>query len=233
MHTPDTRVPVEETLSGIDALYKEGTIKRFGLSNYFPEQIEEVIEVCKKKGFILPSVFEGSYNAVARLAEDKLLSILRKNNISFWAYSPIAGGFLTKTTQQFRDQSFEGRWHKDRFLGKCYQQMYNKPEALEALDKWHEIAAAEGIAPVEMAYRWVVHNSVLDGDLGDAIIIGASTTEQWKSNLVAIQKGPLSAETAAKIDALWPPLRAGSTYCNWEVVVQMMALLKKQQTGSS
>ncbi|KAG6355035.1 hypothetical protein INS49_004116 [Diaporthe citri] len=205
IHCPDRRVSFEDTLSGVDALYKEGAFKRFGLANYTPDEVEEVLKICNEKGFVLPSVFTGSYSAVARLPEDRLLPLLRKHNIAFYAYSPIAGGFLAKKSQEFRDQSFAGRWDKSAMLGMVYQFMYNKPNALEALDKWHEIAAAEGIPAAELAYRWVVHNSALDGSLGDGIIIGASSLEQWNSNIAAIQKGPLSAETAAKIDALWGP----------------------------
>ncbi|KAK7713045.1 hypothetical protein SLS63_012188 [Diaporthe eres] len=227
MHAPDTRMPLEETVSGFDALYREGTIKRFGLSNYTPEQVEEVVKVCHDKGFVLPSVFQGSYSAVARLAEDKLLPILRKHGISFYAYSPIAGGFLAKTPQQFRDDSFQGQWEKSNFLGKCYHLMYNRPNALEALDRWHEIAEAEDISGVEMAFRWVVHNSALDGSLGDGVVIGASTTEQWKGNLAAIQKGPLSSEANAKIDSLWGPLKSESYYSNLDVVTEIMAAAAK------
>lgn len=233
MHAPDTRVPLEETISGFDALYKEGTIKRFGLSNYTPEQVEEVVKVCHDKGFVLPSVFQGSFSAIARLPEDKLLPILRKHGISFYAYSPIAGGFLAKTAQQFRDDSFQGRWEKSNFLGKCYHLMYNRPNALEALDRWHEIAEAEGISAVEMAFRWVVHNSVLDGALGDGVVIGASTTEQWKGTLAAIQKGPLSSEAAAKIDALWGPLKSESYYSNLDVVTEIMAAAAKQPAATN
>lgn len=208
MHTPDTRVPFEETLSGIDFLYKEGIFKRFGLSNHTPEQVEEVLEVCNERGFVRPSVYQGAYSAIARLAEDKLLPLLRKHKISFYAYSPSSGGFLAKTSRQFRDGSLVGRWHKDTYLGTVYQLLYNKPDTLEALDQWHEIAKVEGIPAVEMAYRWVVHNSALDGSLGDGVVVGASTTEQWKSTLAAIQKGPLSMDAANKIDALWGPLKA-------------------------
>ncbi|KAG8158155.1 hypothetical protein KVR01_011916 [Diaporthe batatas] len=228
IHCPDYRVSFEDTLSGIDALYKEGAFKRFGLANYRPEEVEEVIKVCKDKGFVLPSVFTGSYSAVARLPERELLPLLRKHKIAFYAYSPIAGGLLAKTSQQFRDQSFTGRWDKAGFLGKVYQFIYNKPNALEALDKWHEIAAAEGISPAEMAYRWVAHNSALDGSLGDGIIIGATSIEQWNSNLEAIQKGPLSAETAKKIDSLWGPgLESDSILDNWAAIQGVTAASKK------
>lgn len=144
-------MPVEETLAGVNALHQEGLFKRFGLSNHTATQIQEVLQICKEKSFVLPSVFEGSYSAVARLAEDDILPLLRKNNIAFYAYSPIAGGFLAKTSQQFRDQSFEGRWEKSKFLGLVYQHLYNRPSSLNVLDKWHEIAKAEGISAVELA----------------------------------------------------------------------------------
>lgn len=228
MHTPDTRVPFEETLSGIDTLYKEGKFTKFGLSNYTPEQVEEVLKICNEKGFVLPSVYQGSYSAVARLPEDRLLPLLRMHNISFYAYSPIAGGFLAKESQQFRDDSLRGRWGKDSFLGIVYQFLYNKPDALDTLDEWHKIAKAEGISTVEMAYRWVAYNSALDSSLGDGIVIGASTIEQWKMNLAAIQKGPLSTKTAARIDALWGPLKPTSVFSNFEAVAGVMALKKSK-----
>lgn len=94
--------------------------------------------------------------------------------------------------------------------------MYNRPSALEALGKRHEISQAEIPSAVEMAFRWVVHNSALDGSLGDGVVIDASTTGQWNDNLDAIQKGPLSSEATAKIDALLEPLESESYYCNLE-----------------
>lgn len=135
----------------MDALYKDGSFKRFGLSNHTMEEVEKVLKICKQKSFVLPSVYEGMYSAMARLPEDELLPMIRKHNISYYAYSPISGGFLAKTAQQFHDQSFKGRWEKSAFLGMVYQYMYNKPVMLEALKKWHEIAETSGMSAVEMA----------------------------------------------------------------------------------
>lgn len=85
LHAPDVRVPFEKTLSGFDALYNEGLFKHFGLANHTAEQVEEVVKICKEKSFVLPSVFQGSYNPIARLPEETLLPVLRKHNISFAA----------------------------------------------------------------------------------------------------------------------------------------------------
>lgn len=67
---------------------------------------------------------------------------------------------------------------------------------------------AEGISAAEMAFRWAVHNSVLDGSRRDAVIIGPRTTEQTRAALDGIQNGSLSTEGQAKIDALLVPLQS-------------------------
>ncbi|ETS86724.1 hypothetical protein PFICI_00552 [Pestalotiopsis fici W106-1] len=219
LHAPDARVPVEEMLSGFDALYKEGVFKHFGLANHSAAQIEEIVKACKANNFVLPSFFQGSYNPIARLPEDELLPVLRKHNITFVAYSPMAGSFLAKPAQSFRDdpESFQGRWNKESFLGKIHHFLYSRPLTLQTLDKWHEIAEAEGISGAEMAYRWVAYHSALTKD--DGMVIGATTIEQWKSNLEGIQKGPLSPHAAAKIDALWTPeLKAGSFLDHFQTI---------------
>lgn len=210
MHAPDPRVPVEETLAGIHALYQAGAFRRFGLSNYSLTQVDEVLRICHQRGFVAPTVYQGNYNAVARLPEDQLLPLLRKHNMAFYAYSPIAGGFLAKKPSDFDDNDTlkEGRWDADSYYGKIYRSLYSdRPETLHALKKWTEIAADEGITGTELAFRWVVHNSALDGALGDAAIIGARNEKQLRSAWEAIAKGPLSKEVQAKCDAVWEPLK--------------------------
>lgn len=83
--------------------------------------------------------------------------------------------------------------------------MDDKPLILEALDKWQEMADTGGMSAVEMGYRWVAHHSALDASQGDGLVIGALSVARWQSYLAAVEKGPLDAETAAKIDGLWTP----------------------------
>ena len=61
IHAPDGDTPIEQTLSGINEVYKSGFFKRFGLSNYKPEDVEKVYNHCKEKGYPLPSVYQGMY----------------------------------------------------------------------------------------------------------------------------------------------------------------------------
>ena len=59
IHAPDADTPIEQTLEGVNEVYKMGFFKRFGLSNYKAEDVEKVYNHCKEKGYPLPSVYQG------------------------------------------------------------------------------------------------------------------------------------------------------------------------------
>lgn len=211
-------------LAGIDELYQAGSFQRFGLSNYDPEGVEDVIRVCKEHNFVLPTVYQGNYNAVARRTETELIPLLRQHNIAFYAYSPIAGGFLAKTSADLKSRTLSGRWAPESFFGGVYYELYaGKSAFLDALDAWHEIAAAEGVSGWELAYRWIVHSSILDGRLGDAVVIGPRTAEQLQEVMEAIRKGPLTNEAQTKVAALWEPLKGEAYLDNLDAIKNLMA----------
>lgn len=202
IHAPDRRFPLEEFLAGVNALYQAGKFKRFGLSNYLATEVDEVVRVCREKGYVLPTVYQGNYSAVARRMETELLPTLRKHNIAFNAYSPIAGGFLTKDVEMLISGG-EGRWDPTTMLGGLYHGLYNKKNMLDGLRLWDKISKESGIPKAELAYRWVAHNSALKGELGDGVIFGTRTIEQLNQTLAGFAKGPLDSEIVAQIEQVW------------------------------
>jgi aryl-alcohol dehydrogenase-like predicted oxidoreductase len=219
---------MEPILAAVNELYKAGKFKRFGISNFRADEVEKVIRIGKQNNYILPSVYQGNYSAVARLTEKELFPTLRKYNIAFYAYSPIAGGFLTKSPKQLMDGG-QGRWDPSNFLGQLYGTLYKKPAMLKALEMWGEIAKDLGISKAELAYRWVAFNSHIEGELGDAIIIGARTIEQLKETLAGLRNGPLSEDAVGKIDELWKTIEHVSpldNYNNYISLQQELAVMK-------
>ncbi|KAK7018462.1 aflatoxin B1 aldehyde reductase member 4 [Favolaschia claudopus] len=204
IHAPDASLDLEDQLKGINDAYKAGYFKRFGLSNFKASDVERVYDICKTKGYPLPRVYQGNYSAVTRAQETLLIPTLRKLNIAFYVYSPIAGGLLTKTSEQLRTQSADaGRYSKDDEMGKVYGPLYNKPEFYEALDLWGQAAEEAGCSRAELAYRWVAFDSVVDSKLGDAVIFGASKHAQISQTLGWLKKGSVGEKAKAKIEAIW------------------------------
>jgi aflatoxin B1 aldehyde reductase len=133
-HGADTRMPWEDQLSAINPLYEQGAFKQLGVSNFSAEQVQELYDVAKKNGYPLPTVYQGSYSAVSRLSETRLLPTLRRLGIAYYAYSPIAGGFLAKTRKQIEEGA--GRFDPETILGQMYLGLYSKPAHFDALDTW-------------------------------------------------------------------------------------------------
>ncbi|KAJ1534481.1 Aflatoxin B1 aldehyde reductase member 2 [Cladochytrium tenue] len=217
LHSPDRKTPIEDTLSGIQELYTQGRFKRFGLSNFLPHEVEEVVRVAREKGYVLPTVYQGNYNAVARGQEPELFPVLRKHGITFYAYSPLAGGFLTKSKAQFEaGAKGAGRFVEGGgYVNDLYRELYLKPKLLDALDSWAAISQDAGVSRAELAYRWVRYHSALRAELGDAVIIGASTLDQLRETLVGLDKGPLPADIVRRIESVWEDVKDEASLDNF------------------
>lgn len=216
IHSPDPDIPLDDTLAGINEAHKQGIFRRFGLSNYAPEDVQRVYDMAKEKGYPLPEVYQGNYNPVARHLEKDLFPVLRKLNILFYAYSPLAGGFLTKSAADL--DAGVGRFNKDA-LGGMYSGMYDKPSLREGLKAWNKIAEEEGVSKAELAYRWVAHHSALTEE-GDGVIFGASKLSQIEQTAAGIKKGKLSGEAAKRIDELWETVKAEAPVDNYSFHVK-------------
>ncbi|KIL88411.1 hypothetical protein FAVG1_08491 [Fusarium avenaceum] len=215
LHAPDRRVPIKEIMGGLDKMYRQGAFKRLGLSNFLGEEVEEIVRIAKENNFVVPTVYQGNYSAVARRADEEIFPILRKHGIAFYAYSPIAGGFLSKSEATLMDP--EGRFGKGDKLSGLYNGMYNRPSFVAALSVWGKIAEDEGVSRAELAYRWVAYHSQLRGDLGDAIVIGASKEEHVKETMEALKRGPLTNDAVKRIDGIWDSVKEGASLDNFEM----------------
>lgn len=202
LHAPDAHTPIEETLAAVHEVHQSGFFRRLGLSNFRAEDVEKIVELCAQNGWVRPAVYQGNYSAFARKQEQELFPTLRKLGISFYAYSPVAGGFLTKTRRQVEEG--HGRFKAgNHAVSDLYIKMFHKPSYLDALDEWGRIAEEEGVSRAGLAYRWIKYHSALKGETGDGVIIGASSVEQLEETFAALEQGPLSAAAAERIAQIW------------------------------
>lgn len=92
LHQPDTECSLEESLEGVHLLMQQGVVGEYGLSNYSRVETERVVAICEDKGYALPAVFQGLYNALNRRVETELLPLLRQHGTRFVAFNPLAAG---------------------------------------------------------------------------------------------------------------------------------------------
>ena len=202
-HAPDPHTPIEESLDAIQELYKAGKFKRFGLSNFKAENVRKIYDYAASKNFVLPTVYQGIFNPISRHYETTLFPLLRELKIAFYAYSPLAGGFLVKKPEIIQEGKGEGRWSASDPIGAIYLRLYHKPSTLKALTTWESIANEAGISKAALAYRYVAYNSILSREHDDGIIVGASSPHQLDQTLKALEDGPLDPAIVEKVEQIW------------------------------
>ncbi|MBA3658382.1 MAG: aldo/keto reductase [Gemmatimonadales bacterium] len=91
LHTPDARVPFEESVGALAELRAEGKIDLVGLSNVSAEQIraaERIVPIASVQNRLSPFFREALSGGVVQYCTD--------HGIAFLAYSPTGGGRLTR-----------------------------------------------------------------------------------------------------------------------------------------
>jgi len=197
---PDSETPISETLAALHEQYKQNHFQKLGISNFSVAQVEELLAVCEKEGYIRPSYYQGQYNALCREAEKQLMPILRQQKIFYVAHSPLAGGFLSGKLTKGTDLAGT-RFEEGNSTGMYFKKLYDNAPTHQAMKTLMKTLEPHGISTTEAALRWIYYHSALRE--GDGIILGASKPEQLSQNAAVIAKGPLSQEIAEAVEQTW------------------------------
>lgn len=174
-HNPNDKfIPLEETLSVLENLRKQGKIRHIGLSNETPWGVFDSLRACDKNDFLHPVSIQNPYNLLNRSFEVGLSEIAIRENIGLLAYSPLAFGVLT-------GKYLEGKPKNSRLALYARFQRYNNPKAEEATKRYVRIAKDAGLLPSQMALAFI--NS---RDFVTSNIIGATNLDQLKENISSI-----------------------------------------------
>ena len=93
-HRPDPDTPLEETMSALDLIVRQGKALYAGISNYPADKADEAIAILKRLG--TPClIHQPKYSMFERWVEGGLLDVLEKDGVGCIPFSPLAQGLLT------------------------------------------------------------------------------------------------------------------------------------------
>jgi diketogulonate reductase-like aldo/keto reductase len=100
LHWRERDTHLLETVEAFESLRTAGKIKRWGVSNFDVEDMEELLAVCRRLRSIAPTTNQVLYNLENREIESGLLQWSHENKIPIMAYSPVGHGrgLLENTT---------------------------------------------------------------------------------------------------------------------------------------
>ena len=94
-HGPDPSVPIEETLTALDRLVRDGKVREIGNSNFSGEQIDEAESVSERQGLARFVSAQNHFNLLHREPLQDVVPTCVRDGLGVLPYFPLASGLLT------------------------------------------------------------------------------------------------------------------------------------------
>ncbi|MGN9847447.1 aldo/keto reductase [Nonomuraea sp. H19] len=198
IHRPDHRTDIEETLSALTDLVRQGKIRAFGSSAFPAHETVEAYHVARQRGLYRFRTEQPPYNILARGIEADVLPTAQRLGMGVLTYSPLGWGFLT------------GRYRKGQQVDMSQGRAAHAPERfdpsipvnaakLEIVEELVKLADELGCTLPTLAVAFVASHPAVT-----SVILGPRTMEQ----LEGLLKGAslvLDDTVLDRIDELVPP----------------------------
>lgn len=190
-HRPDPETPLEETMSALDLIVRQGKALYVGLSNYKPEECAKAIQILKDLG--TPCIIhQPKYSMFERWVEHGLLDLLGKEGVGCIPFSPLAQGLLTdKYLKGIPQDSRAAKSHGFLKAEHITEERLNQIKAL------HEIAISRNQSLAQMAIAWLLKDERIT-----SVLVGASKPEQLEDSLKALNHIVFSEDELERIISL-------------------------------
>ncbi len=145
-HRVDPAVPIEETVSAMSELVKEGKVRFLGLSEASETTIRQAHAVHPL------TALQSEYSLWERNLEPRIIPALRELGIGLVPFSPLGRGFLTGTAKPAEEYP-EGDYRRGdpRFQGENFQ------ANMHAASIVREIAVRNDATSAQVALAWLLH----------------------------------------------------------------------------
>jgi aryl-alcohol dehydrogenase-like predicted oxidoreductase len=202
VHSFDFATPLEETLSALNDLVRQGKVRYLGCSNFCAWQLMKALAVSEKHLWDKFVSLQAYYSLVARDVELELAPLCEDQGLGLTPWSPLAGGFLTGKYPRGGQGPADARRSKEQhnFI------QIDDDKAYTILGEVQRIAAARGVSAAQVALNYLLRKSPVS-----SVIIGATKPAQLEDNLGTVA-WTLTAEEIRALDAVSAPPRL---YPHW------------------
>ena len=192
-HRPDPETPLEETMSALDLIVRQGKALYVGISSYSAAETSLAISALEKLG--TPClIHQPSYSILNRWIEDGLLDVLEKKNVGCICFSPLSQGLLTD--KYLNGIPADSRAASHRGNGAIEEEQITEKK-IERIRLLNEIAVNRGQSLAQMALSWVLKNPVVT-----SVLVGVSKPQQLAESIKCIYNYTFTKDELKAIDKI-------------------------------
>ncbi|GEM82336.1 aldo/keto reductase [Meiothermus hypogaeus] len=204
LHRPVFDMPIDETLSALTDLVRQGKVRYIGSSTAPAWKVLEGILVSELKGYVRFVSEQPPYNLLDRRIENELVPMAQAYNLAILPWSPLAMGMLAG---RYADEELRPEGSRASLRGGIYAERVS-PRAVQMGNRFVKLAREAGYDPAQLAILWVKDQPGIT-----APIIGPKSLEQLQ-HLLPVLDMTLPEDIRAACDRLVPPGSAVANFHN-------------------
>lgn len=204
LHRPVFDMPIDETLSALTDLVRQGKVRYIGSSTAPAWKVLEGILVSELKGYVRFVSEQPPYNLLDRRIENELIPMAQAYNLAVLPWSPLAMGMLAG---RYADEALRPEGSRASLRGGIYAERVS-PRAVHMGNRFVKLAREAGYDPAQLAILWVKDQPGIT-----APIIGPRSVEQLE-HLLPVLDMTLPEDIRAACDRLVPPGSAVANFHN-------------------
>jgi aryl-alcohol dehydrogenase-like predicted oxidoreductase len=200
LHAWDGLTPVEEVVSTLSDLVREGKIRYFGLSDVPAWYFARAQTLAEGRGLLPCIALQLEYSLLERNIEREHIPAAIELGAGVCPWSPLASGMLTgKYSRQGSKAAGEGRMVAMQDSGNPAFEKLLSERSWALVDLLVRVSRQIGKKPAQVALNWVTKRRGVT-----STIIGATKLEQLDDNLTALEFD-IPRELAAELDSASRP----------------------------
>ncbi|WP_329203234.1 MULTISPECIES: aldo/keto reductase [unclassified Streptomyces] len=198
VHRPDPSTDIDETLSVLSDLVREGKVLAIGSSDFPAEQMVEARWTAERRGHVPFHTEQPPYSVFMRGVERSVLPTAQKYGVGVLTWSPLASGWLTGKYRRGGPLELND-FRRDLIPHKFDQSLPGNARKYEVVEDLLRLASDAGLSLTHLALAFVLSHPAVDSAL-----IGPRTTDQL-ADLLAAADVELDDAVLDRIDELVPP----------------------------
>jgi L-glyceraldehyde 3-phosphate reductase len=192
-HRPDPETPLEETMTALDLIVRQGKALYVGISSYLPEEAEKAFKILKELG--TPClIHQPRYSMFDRWVEYGLLDILEQDGVGCIPFSPLAQGLLTNKYLNGIPEGSRAATHRGN--GAIDENEVTE-DKIARIRKLNDLAINRGQDLAQMALAWILRDKRIT-----SVLIGASRPQQVTDSLGCLNNLAFTADELNRINEI-------------------------------
>jgi 1-deoxyxylulose-5-phosphate synthase len=175
-HRYDPATPLEETMTALTEVVRQGKVRYIGFSEWPPDKIRAALAISGVERFVSS---QPQYSLLWPNPEAEVIPLCAANGISQIVWSPLAQGVLTGKYPPGAPPPADAR-ASDAQMGAMFRRAWLERPVLAAVQQLEPLARQAGLTLAQFALAWVLRQPNVA-----AAIIGATRPEQVVENAAA------------------------------------------------